>query len=251
MVFADDGDRARVIGTVPAAAFAVVIRGIGVEARSRVVRVAFAPFFGDRFCFFRFSFFGERELPGFRFFPMLLADFRSVRFMGAPLGCQVPSTDPGSVMEDRPPSRHLTAGMLLGSELGGGWLSGAFAAAGSRATAAVTGEQENPDPGNQGDDLHGLPDQWGHSGSGRRLFSIRVAIQGPPHYLRLVEVSSLCRKSSDARRRQKLSCRWRRCSHLPNISDRQRMKGDVRTVQSGGAGAKLTTWPTPSTPASE
>jgi len=50
MVFPHDDDFARVVGPVAAPPFAVVIGGVGVKARARIVRVAFA----CGFRFFRF-----------------------------------------------------------------------------------------------------------------------------------------------------------------------------------------------------
>ncbi len=63
MVFSNHCDRAGVLGTIAAATFAVVIRGVRIEAGAAVARIAFAgfrfPFFGffgfDRFPFFRFD----------------------------------------------------------------------------------------------------------------------------------------------------------------------------------------------------
>ena len=79
MVGADDYHRPRVIGTVAAAAFAVVVGGVGIEAGAAVVGVAFARFhlffgffffgFFPRSCFFASAFpRGVRPRPAPRFF---------------------------------------------------------------------------------------------------------------------------------------------------------------------------------------
>lgn len=52
MVFADHGYRTRVIGSVPTPAFAVIVRGVRIQARSRVARIAFRSFFFDFCCLF-------------------------------------------------------------------------------------------------------------------------------------------------------------------------------------------------------
>ena len=71
MVFADNGDVAGVVGPVPAAAFAVVVGCVRVQAGTGVARVAFACFFGFRgllsIRFFPgFGAMSETDLPPFR-----------------------------------------------------------------------------------------------------------------------------------------------------------------------------------------
>lgn len=70
MVFADHRHRPRISRTVAAAAFAVVVGGVGIEANAGIVRIAFAGFFfgGSLFGFFggaSFGFFGRTPF-GFR-----------------------------------------------------------------------------------------------------------------------------------------------------------------------------------------
>jgi len=68
VVVAHDFNRSRVVRPVAAAAFAVVVGDIGIEAGAAVVGIAFARFGFRRF----FPFFGFLLLPGF-FFPCFLA----------------------------------------------------------------------------------------------------------------------------------------------------------------------------------
>ena len=69
MVVSDHGNRAGVIGAIAAAAFAVVVGGIRIEAGAAVAGIAFARFrfagfrFFERFGFFA-SAFTRRKLPG-------------------------------------------------------------------------------------------------------------------------------------------------------------------------------------------
>ena len=71
MVYADHGHRARVLRSIAAATFAVVVRGVGIEAGAGVVGIAFAGFF--------FGLFGR---PLFRCFGADLAHFRLMQASG-------------------------------------------------------------------------------------------------------------------------------------------------------------------------
>jgi hypothetical protein len=69
MVFADDGDRPRVLRPVTATAFAVIVGGVRIEAGAAVIGIAFGGFFAF-FGFERFPFTGFGPL---RFFTSVLA----------------------------------------------------------------------------------------------------------------------------------------------------------------------------------
>jgi hypothetical protein len=73
MVFADDGDRTGVVGAVAATTFAVIVRGVGIEAGTGVIRIAFA-FFGGFFFFKTFPFFPQRVLASLGLFVPDLED---------------------------------------------------------------------------------------------------------------------------------------------------------------------------------
>jgi len=71
VVFSDDGNRPGVLRPIAAAAFAVVVVGVGVEAGARVVGIAFGSFFGFGGFFFGLSRFGRRPSFGLTLFTSL------------------------------------------------------------------------------------------------------------------------------------------------------------------------------------
>lgn len=87
VIDADDLDFSRVIRAITAAAFAVVIGGVGIEAGAGVIGIAFA-FFARRrfglFCLPLFAILGHGELSLFAFFLMFLTNLELVAMMSAP-----------------------------------------------------------------------------------------------------------------------------------------------------------------------
>lgn len=76
VIFADHDDRAGVVGAVAAATFAVIVRGVGIEASAAVVGVAFARFRFPRFFSFRGFGFPSRLCLFARMFAGSLAPLR-------------------------------------------------------------------------------------------------------------------------------------------------------------------------------
>lgn len=88
VVFPDHSHGSRVLRAVPAATFAVVIVGVGIEAGTRVVGVAFRSFFFSDFFFGLRRFCGFSSL-GFTLFTSLPSPHRD--YMGAVTGSTLSS----------------------------------------------------------------------------------------------------------------------------------------------------------------